>query len=127
MAGLMDAFTAVSTDKFWAAVDAADKVAANVAWNEMLARTAPTPDVFAHCVCGSEYTAVDDTIKLCDEDTAAAADALAFRYGQRGEDSVIYAHQVIVMIQAINHRRERIALQAEGDWRADHEMCEVEL
>lgn len=121
------AFDIPSTGAFFAALDAANKAASDANWNEMLARTAPTPDVFAHCVCGSEYTAVHDTIELSDEDIAAAADALAFRYGQRGDDSVVYAHQARVMVQAINQRRDRAALNAESDWYADHEWCEADL
>jgi hypothetical protein len=127
MAGLIDDAFSVSLDKFWAALDAADKAVSDANWNEMLARTAPTPDVFARCACGSEYTAVDNTIELSDEDLDAAADALAARFGQRGSDSVVYAHQARAMIQAINQHRERIALNAESDWHADHEICEIEL
>lgn len=114
-----------STEAFFDALRTADAAVHDASWNALLARTAPSPDVFASCVCGSEYSAVDATIKLSDEDLAAAADALAFRYGQRGEDSVVYANQALVMIQAINQHRERIALNAESDWHADHEYCEV--
>ena len=127
MSSINAAFDVRPAAVFFDALTAADKAASDANWNELLARTAPAPDTHMHCVCGAEYTSNDDAIVLDDEDIAAAADALAMRYGHRGEDSVVYAHQALVMIQAVNYRRAAAEHRAQCDWHADHEWCEADL
>jgi hypothetical protein len=124
---LEEALVPQSTAVFFDSLDAADRAAADAAYNAELAETAPLPDKFGRCVCGSEYSVADSRIVLGPMELHVAADAAAARYGMKASDSDVYYHQVSVIIDAINAAREQTDIDFINNWNDSHAYCGDDL
>lgn len=117
------AFTAPSTALFFDALTAADQHAHDADYNALLARTAPTPDTFASCVCGAELSIVTTAIALTDEELDAAADALADQFGVSAPITAQWRPQVRAIIAAVNAARGEADERFAADFRDAHAYC----
>lgn len=111
------------TSRFWSALEAADRVAADAQWHALLARTAATPTTFSSCVCGSEYSAVDNTITLDADDLEVAAAAVGDYLGRSDSFGM---GLVLAIASAVNRRRGQAAADAHRDWYDEHDACQFD-
>ncbi len=125
---LDDALAPRSTAAFFDALDAADRASADAAYNAELAESAPLPEVFGRCVCGSEFSVVSTRITLTDEERNAAARALAWHEMPEmlRPASVAdgpYTREVDIVIAAINAHREQADREFVANWNDSHVYC----
>lgn len=111
-----------STAVFFDALEAADAAVRDADYNALLARTAPSPDVFASCVCGAELSIVTTEITLTAAEMDAAAE-LADQFGISDPDSPVCRDQVAAVVRAINAAWARGDQQYVADFRDTHTDC----
>jgi hypothetical protein len=125
---LEEALVPQSTAAFFDALDAADRASADAAYNAELAESAPLPEVFGRCVCGSEYSVISTQISLTDGERNAAARALAWHempemLRPASVTDGPYTREVDIVIRAINAAREQADIDFINNWNDSHSYC----
>lgn len=124
MTAALDAvFTSPSTGVFFDALADADRTARDNHCNALLARTTPTPDRFASCVCGAELSVVGNAIALTGEEFGAAAEALADQFGVSAPITAQWRPQVRAIFDAVNTVRCREDERFVAEFRDAHAYC----